>query len=181
MLFHLKGFKIHFAALKIRELVNWRIHGFVSLMSQSGYNKFVFFFNCSNREKLLEKISETDWWKNLMNSLICSSWNVPFKGFMISLLFSALTNETGYSNNKPMLDQCQCSRLLDESILPWVKFVLFWGHTLPKNQILEIRANLGVVHHMFSRILNLPNYEKNSWSLLCFVFLQGRSFLLRSK
>ena len=94
------------------------------------------------------------------DEFVNSSWNVPFKGFMISLLFSALTNETGYSNSKPMLDQCQCSRLLDESILPWVKFVLFWGHTLPKNQILEIRANLGVVHHMFSRILNLPKFNE---------------------
>ena len=32
-----KGFKIHFAALQIRELLNWRIRGFVFLMSRTGY------------------------------------------------------------------------------------------------------------------------------------------------
>ena len=90
---------------------------------------------------------------------------------IFTIFFSAQTNKTGYSN--PLIDQCQCSRLLDESVLPWVKFVLFLGHTLPKNQILEIRANLGVVHHMFSRILNLPNLAKlrkkfMKHSLFCF-------------
>ena len=28
-----------------------------------------FFFNCSNWEKFVEEISETNWWKHLMNSL----------------------------------------------------------------------------------------------------------------
>ena len=32
-------------------------------------NKFIFFFNCSNWEKFMEKIHETNWWKHLMNSL----------------------------------------------------------------------------------------------------------------
>ena len=32
--------------------------------------KFVFFFNCSNWEKFVEKIGETNWWTYLMNSLI---------------------------------------------------------------------------------------------------------------
>ena len=31
--------------------------------------KFAFFSSCSNWEKLVEKISETNWWKDLMNSL----------------------------------------------------------------------------------------------------------------
>ena len=31
--------------------------------------KFVFFFNCSNLEKFVEKIRETNWWNYLMNSL----------------------------------------------------------------------------------------------------------------
>ena len=31
--------------------------------------KFVFFFNCSNWEKFVEKIRETNWWNYLMNSL----------------------------------------------------------------------------------------------------------------
>ena len=29
--------------------------------------KFVFFFNCPNWEKFVEKIRETNWWKHLMN------------------------------------------------------------------------------------------------------------------
>ena len=31
--------------------------------------KFVFFFNCSNWERFVDKIGETNWWKHLMNSL----------------------------------------------------------------------------------------------------------------
>ena len=31
--------------------------------------KFVFFFNCSNWEKIVEKIRETNWWNYLMDSL----------------------------------------------------------------------------------------------------------------
>ena len=37
---------------------------------------------------------------------------------------------------------------------------------------------LGQSHCMFSRFLNLRIFSRN---FLCFVFLQGRSFLLRSK
>ena len=44
------------------------------------------------------------------------------------------------------------------------------------NAVFEV--NLGQVHHMLSRFLNL---QKKSRNFLCFVFLQGRSFLLRSK
>ena len=32
--------------------------------------KFVFYFNCSNWEKFVEKISETNLWKHLMSSLL---------------------------------------------------------------------------------------------------------------
>ena len=39
----------------------------------------------------------------------------------------------------------------------------------------------GIVHHMFSRILNLRICEKKSRNFPCFVFLRGRSFQLRSK
>ena len=47
------------------------------------------------------------------------------------------------------------------------------------NAVFEV--NLGQVHHMFSRFLNLQIYKTISRNFLCFVFLQGRSFLLRSK
>ena len=33
---------------------------------------FFFFFNCSNWEEIVEKISESNWWKHLMNS----KWNI---------------------------------------------------------------------------------------------------------
>ena len=66
-------------------------------------NKFVFFFNCSYREKLLEKISETDWWKSLMNSLICSSWNVPFKGFRFRYFFQPLQTKLVTATASPCL------------------------------------------------------------------------------
>ena len=39
----------------------------------------------------------------------------------------------------------------------------------------------GQAHHMFSPFLNLQIYELFSRNFLCFVFLQGGSFLLRSK
>ena len=35
--------------------------------------KFVFYFNCSSWKKIMEKISETNWWKHLMNSLLVVS------------------------------------------------------------------------------------------------------------
>ena len=40
------------------------------------------------------------------------------------------------------------------------------------------RGRKGQAHHMFSPFLNLQFFSLN---FLCFVFLQGRSFLLRSK
>ena len=39
----------------------------------------------------------------------------------------------------------------------------------------------GQAHHMLSRFLNLRIYNFFSRNFLCFVFLQGRSFLLRPK
>ena len=56
-------------------------------------NKFVFFFNCTNWEKFVDKIGETNWWKHLMNSLdflpesliktrICTMmWKIVSRGF----------------------------------------------------------------------------------------------------
>ena len=41
--------------------------------------------------------------------------------------------------------------------------------------------NLGQAHHMFSWFLNLRIYKLFSLNFLCFVFLQGRCFLLISK
>ena len=38
----------------------------------------------------------------------------------------------------------------------------------------------GQAHHIFSRFLNLQSYDFISRNFLCFVFLQGRSFRLRS-
>ena len=37
----------------------------------------------------------------------------------------------------------------------------------------------GMVHHIFSRILNQRIYEKDSRNYLCFAFLQGRHFRLQ--
>ena len=39
----------------------------------------------------------------------------------------------------------------------------------------------GQAHHMFLRFMNPRIYEFFSWKFICFVFLQGRSFVLRSK
>ena len=44
------------------------------------------------------------------------------------------------------------------------------------NAVFEV--NLGQVHHMFSRFLNLQIYKTISRNFLCFVFLQVRSFPL---
>ena len=44
------------------------------------------------------------------------------------------------------------------------------------NAVFEV--NLGQVHHMFSRFLNLQIYKTISRKKKCFVFLQVRSFLL---
>ena len=71
-----------------------------------------------------------------------------------------------------------------------------WVNGVPPEGIkcLTINANFGLMaygngsglvigqaHHMFSRFLNLRISEFFSRFFLCFVFLQGRSFLLRSK
>ena len=45
----------------------------------------------------------------------------------------------------------------------------------------HLGINLGQAHHIFSRFLNLRIYEILSRNFLGFVFLQDRSFLLRSK
>ena len=42
-------------------------------------------------------------------------------------------------------------------------------------------GHIGQAHHMFSQFLNLPIYEFFPQNFLCFVFLQGRNILLRSK
>ena len=41
------------------------------------YNKSVFFFNCSNWDKFMEKIRDTNWWKHL-NRLVHHGENQPF-------------------------------------------------------------------------------------------------------
>ena len=45
----------------------------------------------------------------------------------------------------------------------------------------RLQQIIGQVHHMFSRFVKLWIYDFFSQNFLCFLFLQGRSFLLRWK
>ena len=55
------------------------------------FKKFGLFFNCSSWEKFVEKISEINWWKYLMNSLlkwefsICHTWKEESSSYMLCI------------------------------------------------------------------------------------------------
>ena len=82
--------------------------------------------------------------------------------------------------------------------LSWQKVILSWPRGLNQDQTRQQKGNpvlaesvddlppcapddKGQVHHIFSPFMNARIYKYFSQKCLCFVFLEGRKFLLRSK
>ena len=97
------------------QLANWGKKLFLTK------KKFIFFFNCSNWENLVETIRETNWWQHLMKSTKSQSKKID-----LGLLSSAIE----FSFRRILTAVVACfwtaitSKLLVEK---WVVFPHFWG------------------------------------------------------